>query len=57
VAVSPAGQAKRPSDLSRLAQILRDSGYRGYVVLEYEEDEDPRQACPRYLEKRGGARA
>lgn len=51
VAVSPAGQAKRPSDLSRLAQILRDSGYRGYVVLEYEEDEDPRQACPRYLEQ------
>jgi len=51
VAVTPAGQSKQPSDLPRLAKILRDSGYRGYVVLEYEEDEDPRQACPRYLEE------
>ncbi len=51
VAVTPAGQSKQPSDLPRLAKILRDSGYRGYVVLEYEEDEDPRKACPRYLEE------
>jgi len=51
VAVTPAGQAKQPSNFSRLAQILRDAGYRGYVVLEYEEEEDPRQACPRYLEQ------
>jgi sugar phosphate isomerase/epimerase len=38
-------------DFRRLAQILRDSGYRGYVVLEYEEREDPRQACPRYVDE------
>jgi sugar phosphate isomerase/epimerase len=41
---------KRPTDFGRLAQILRDVGYRGYVVLEYEEDGDPRIECPRYIE-------
>lgn len=44
------GKNKQPTDFSRLAQILRDADYRGYVVLEYEEDEDPREACPRYME-------
>jgi sugar phosphate isomerase/epimerase len=42
---------KKPTDFKRLARILRDAGYRGYVVLEYEEDGDPREECPRYLEK------
>lgn len=40
-----------PSDLKRLAKILRDVGYRGYVVLEYEENEDPREVCPKYLDE------
>jgi sugar phosphate isomerase/epimerase len=42
---------KQPMDFPRLAAILRDAGYRGYVVLEYEEEEDPRVACAEYLEK------
>ncbi len=42
-------QHKQPTDFRRLAQILRDADYRGYVVLEYEEAGDPRQECPRYL--------
>ncbi len=41
---------KSPTDFGRLAQILRDAGYRGYIVLEYEEDGDPRKECPRYIE-------
>ena len=40
---------KKPTDFRRLAQMLRNVGYRGYVVLEYEEDGDPREECPRYL--------
>jgi hypothetical protein len=30
-------------------QILRDAAYRGYLVLEYEEPEDPLQAIPRHI--------
>ena len=51
VAMHPAGGQKEPADLKRLATILRDAGYRGYIVLEYEEPEDPRQACPRYMDQ------
>jgi sugar phosphate isomerase/epimerase len=42
---------KRPSDYRRLAKILSDAGYRGYIVLEYEEAEDPRVACPKHLDE------
>ena len=41
----------QPADFPRLASILRDAGYRGYIVLEYEEDGDPRVACPAVLEE------
>jgi sugar phosphate isomerase/epimerase len=51
VSMRPAGGPKEPADLKRLAKILRDSSYRGYIVLEYEEADDPRQACPRYIEQ------
>lgn len=42
---------KEPSDFKLLAKILRDAGYRGYIVLEYEESEDPREACPGYVDQ------
>lgn len=42
---------KVPADFPRLAKILRDAGYRGYVMLEYEESGDPREACPRILDQ------
>lgn len=51
VMVSPAGGGRQPTDFERLAGVIRDAGYRGYIVLEFEEDEDPRVACPRYLEQ------
>jgi sugar phosphate isomerase/epimerase len=51
VSVRPSGGPKEAGDFRRLARILRDSGYRGYIVLEYEEAEDPRTACPRYVDQ------
>ena len=40
---------KQPMDYARLARILKDSNYRGYIVLEYEEAGDPRTECPKHL--------
>ena len=51
VSMHPEGGQKEKADFKRLAQILRDSGYRGYIVLEFEEPEEPREACPRYLDE------
>lgn len=42
---------KVPANFDRLAKMLCEADYRGYIVLEYEEDEDPREACPRYLDE------
>lgn len=49
VVVGPDGK-KRPTDFRQLASILRQVGYRGYIVLEYEEAGDPRVECRRYLD-------
>jgi sugar phosphate isomerase/epimerase len=51
VSMNPSGGKKEPADFRRLAKILTDSGYRGYIVLEYEEPEDPREACPRHIDE------
>jgi sugar phosphate isomerase/epimerase len=45
------GDKDEPCDFRRMAQIMRDAGYRGYIVLEYEERDDPRQACPKYVDE------
>ena len=37
-------------DYARIAQIMRDAGYRGYVSLEMEGKEDPMTAVPKSLE-------
>lgn len=50
VVVTQSGK-KEPLDFKRLANLLRDAGYRGYIVLEYEEQDDPRTACPRYMDE------
>lgn len=44
---SPAGS--RPADLRRVIGILQKVNYRGWLALEYEEDEEPKTAVPRYL--------
>lgn len=49
VSIQPEKSPRQPSDLSKLAAIFRQVGYRGYIVLEYEDPEDPRVACPRHI--------
>ncbi len=51
VVVSGPNGKKQPADFARLAKILRDANYQGYIVLEYEEAGDPRQECPKYVEQ------
>ncbi|MAD80268.1 MAG: xylose isomerase [Planctomycetaceae bacterium] len=51
VVVSGPNRVKQPADFPRIAKILRNVNYRGYIVLEYEESEDPRTTCPPYIEQ------
>lgn len=45
------GGPKQAADLARVIGVLRDAKYRGFVVLEHEAPENPRQAVPRYLQQ------
>ena len=47
--VRPNGKKEEP-DLKRMVGILRDAGYRGWLVMEYEGD-DPRENAKRWVEK------
>jgi sugar phosphate isomerase/epimerase len=51
VVVSGPDRKKQPTDFKRLAQILRDAGYQGYIVLEYEEPGNVREECPKFLDQ------
>lgn len=42
------GKKKEEADLKLLVGLLRQTNYRGYVVLEYEAAEEPKTAVPRY---------
>ncbi len=46
----PRNGTKEPADFNRIVDILGEAGYRGYLVLEYEEDE-PFEEVPYYLDK------
>lgn len=48
VSIAPNGK-KEKAHLARIVEILKKSAYRGYLVLEYEEPEDPRVEIPKYL--------
>ena len=48
VMTSVAGKHVR-ADYARLVKILRDANYRGYLIFEYEEEEDPFTAIPKHL--------
>lgn len=50
VVMSGAGK-KTPADYKRLASIMREAHYRGYVVLEYEEAGDVREECAKHLKE------
>ena len=38
-----------PADYARLLNILRRANYRGYIVFEYEEEEDPYTEIPEHI--------
>ena len=48
--VSAAGKPKEKADVKRIAGILKDAGYRGYLNLEYEAAEDPKTAVPAIIQ-------
>lgn len=50
VSVTADGQ-RQPADFARIIDILRQAGYRGYLVLEYEEKQDPRENIPVILDR------
>ena len=37
------------ADMKRLLEILRSANFRGYVALEHEANEDPKEAVPRHV--------
>ncbi|MDP8244251.1 MAG: sugar phosphate isomerase/epimerase family protein [Candidatus Hinthialibacter antarcticus] len=45
------GGENEPADFDRIIGILAESDYRGYVALEYEGAEEPKEAIPRHMEK------
>jgi sugar phosphate isomerase/epimerase len=51
VAIAGPEKKKVPSDFKKLAKIMRDANYRGYIVLEYEEAGDVRKECPKYMDQ------
>lgn len=40
-----------PADFDRIMAMLVETGYRGYVVLEYEGSDAPMTAIPRYMDR------
>ena len=48
---SRGAKQKSAADVGRLVKILRDGGYQGFVVLEYEAQENPWVAVPKWLDK------
>lgn len=44
--IVPAGSPRQPNDVNRVAKILKEAGYRGYLVLEYEDKPDPKTTVP-----------
>lgn len=51
VKVSGPDGEKKDADFERIAKILKSAHYRGFVVLEFEEQGDPRDECKNYLAK------
>jgi sugar phosphate isomerase/epimerase len=44
-------EGKTPMDIERLVRTLQGAGYRGFLNIEYEEEEDPKTAVPRLAEQ------
>ncbi|MBL8825749.1 MAG: sugar phosphate isomerase/epimerase [Planctomycetaceae bacterium] len=51
VVIAKEGGSKEPADFKRFAKMMADVGYRGYIVLEYEEKTDPPTECPKFIDQ------
>ncbi len=51
VEMNARGKPEAEADFDRIIGILTEADYRGYVALEYEAREEPKEAIPRYIEK------
>ena len=40
-------QTRQPVDVDRVVRTLHEAGYRGFLNVEYEEEEDPRTGVPK----------
>lgn len=49
--MNPRAGGRAEADFERIFGILGEVGYRGYVALEYEAREEPKEAVPRYIEQ------
>lgn len=54
VKIHPEGKPEERADFKRTLEILKEAGYRGYIVLEYEEKSEPREAIPALLQELRG---
>jgi sugar phosphate isomerase/epimerase len=45
------GKGSEPADLKKIAALLREANYQGWVALEYESRPDPFTAVPRHLKE------
>lgn len=43
--------SQKPADFARVLDILRKANYRGWVALEYEDEQDPKVAVPPLIER------
>jgi sugar phosphate isomerase/epimerase len=43
--------SRQPADFTRVLDTLRKVDYRGWIALEYEDDEDPKTAVPPLIER------
>ena len=53
----PTPQGKRPVDVDRVIGTLHAAGYRGFLNIEYEEEEDPRTGVPKLMRRMQSALA
>ena len=52
VSIHPQGGKKQPCDFPRVVNILKKNNYRGYVVLEFEENvPDPKAEIAKHIEQ------
>ncbi len=47
----PVNGVEQRADFARLMKILDDAHFKGYAVLEYEEEQDPYEAIPQLIEE------